>query len=136
MEKSVSVHVVAAIVKKAGSVFVARRARHKAAGGKWEFAGGKVEGSENPIAALVREIREELNVDIAVIQPFDRTTTRVGDILIDLDTYLCDFVGAEPSSSLDHDLFAWLEISDLLNYDFAKPDLPAVKKLMQGQDDG
>jgi len=128
--------VVAAIVRNANSVFAARRAAHKSAGGKWEFPGGKVEGSENPIAALVREIREELNVDIAVIQPFDRTTTRVGDILIDLDTYLCDFEGAEPSNSLDHDRFAWLEISDLLDYDFAEPDLPAVKKLMRGQDDG
>jgi 8-oxo-dGTP diphosphatase len=129
-------HVVAAVVRNANSVFAARRAAHKSAGGKWEFPGGKVEGSENPIAALVREIREELNVEIAVIQSFDRTTTRVGDILIDLDTYLCDFVGAEPSSSLDHDRFAWLEISDLLDYDFAEPDLPAVKKLMRGQDDG
>ena len=131
-----SVHVVAAIVRNANSVFVARRAAHKSAGGKWEFPGGKVEGSENPIAALVREIREELNAEITVIQSFDRTTTRVGDILIDLDTYLCDFVGEEPSSSSDHDRFAWLQISNLLDYDFAEPDLPAVKKLMRGQDDG
>ena len=129
-------HVVAAVVRNANSVFAARRAAHKSAGGKWEFPGGKVEGSENPVDALVREIREELNVDITVIQSFDRTTTRVGDVLIDLDTYLCAFEGAEPSNSLDHDLFAWLEICDLLDYDFAEPDLPAVKKLMRGQDDG
>ena len=136
MTRSVTVHVVAAIVKKADSVFAARRALHKAAGGKWEFPGGKVESSENPLEALVREIHEELQVRLTVIQPFDRTETRVGDLIIDLDTYLCAFVDGEPRSSLDHDRFAWLEISDLLDYDFAEPDLPAVKKLMRGQDDG
>lgn len=126
-------HVVAAIVRRVDSVFVARRGSHKVAGGKWEFPGGKVEGKESPIEALVREIREELEVGIIVIRSFDRSMTRVGGSIIDLDTYLCEFVDVEPKSSSDHDHFAWLPISDLLSFDFAEPDLPAVKKLMQGQ---
>lgn len=124
-------HVVAAIVIKADLVFAARRASHKTAGGKWEFPGGKVEDNENPADALVREIREELGVDLTVIQSFDRSETQVGDLCIDLDTYLCEFVDIEPESSSDHDHFAWLPIADLLDFEFAEPDLPAVKKLMQ-----
>ena len=125
-------HVVAAIVRKMDLVFAARRTLHKSAGGKWEFPGGKVEDNENPADALVREIREELGVDLTVIQSFDRSETQVGDLSIDLDTYLCEFVDVEPESSSDHDRFAWLPISDLLNFEFAEPDLPAVKKLIQG----
>lgn len=128
-------HVVAAVVRKADSVFAARRASHKAAGGRWEFPGGKVEGTEKPPDALMREIKEELGVDVNVIQSFDRTETLVGDLAIDLDTYLCEFIDAEPQSSSDHDQFAWLPISDLLSFDFAEPDLPAIKKLMQEQID-
>ena len=124
-------HVVAAIVRRANFVFAARRAPHKSAGGKWEFPGGKVEENEYPADALVREILEELGVDLIVIQSFDRSETQVGDLCIDLDTYLCEFVNVEPASSSDHDHFAWLPISDLLDFEFAEPDLPAVKKLMQ-----
>ncbi|MBI3071849.1 MAG: (deoxy)nucleoside triphosphate pyrophosphohydrolase [Deltaproteobacteria bacterium] len=63
--------VVAALVEQDGKVLVTRRRTDGAMGGLWEFPGGKVEPGENPRAALVREIREELGVEIGVGKPVD-----------------------------------------------------------------
>ena len=60
--------VAAAIIEnRAGEILIAQRPlHHKLAGGLWEFPGGKVEPGEDPAACVVREIREELGVEIAL----------------------------------------------------------------------
>ena len=124
-------HVVAAIVIRDSTVFAARRAVGRASSGKWEFPGGKVELKESPVIALQREIEEELGVLIRVLKQFDRTTTSSGEAVIDLDTYLCEFLNEDPDSSSDHDEFNWISISELSKYDFAEPDRPAIRKLIE-----
>jgi 8-oxo-dGTP diphosphatase len=58
--------VVAAAIVQAGRVLAAQRSYPAELADCWEFPGGKVEPGEKPTAALVREIREELGVDVAV----------------------------------------------------------------------
>lgn len=60
--------VAAAIIEnRKGEILIAQRPlHHKLAGGQWEFPGGKVEAGEDPAACIVREIREELGVEIAL----------------------------------------------------------------------
>ena len=60
-----TIHVVAAIIRQENKIFATQRGygEHK---DKWEFPGGKVEPGESPEAALIREIREELDADIAI----------------------------------------------------------------------
>ena len=60
-----TIHVVAAIIKSNNRIFATQRAHGSFAGG-WEFPGGKIEPGETPEEALVREIREELDTEIAV----------------------------------------------------------------------
>jgi 8-oxo-dGTP diphosphatase len=61
----------AALVDSEGRVLIAQRPAHKSMGGLWEFPGGKVEPGETPEAALIRELKEELDVDAAAdaLQP-------------------------------------------------------------------
>jgi 8-oxo-dGTP diphosphatase len=60
--------VVAAAIVRAGRVLAAQRSYPAELADCWEFPGGKVEPGEKPIAALMREIREELGVDVVVHQ--------------------------------------------------------------------
>ena len=61
------INVVAAVIKNKNLYLIAQRNRNKHLGLKWEFPGGKVEKNETFHDALIREIREELNVDIHII---------------------------------------------------------------------
>ena len=59
------INVVCGIIQKEGKIFIARRKPHKSLGGYWEFPGGKVEPGEDPVTALTRELKEELDMTIA-----------------------------------------------------------------------
>ena len=119
--------VVAAIIQdEEGNYLCARRGDWKAAGGKWEFPGGKPEPSEDLEVAIVREINEELGVEISVVRQFDRSQT--GDI--DLVTYVCDLVGQKPTASTDHSELRWVPEAELSKLDWAEPDLPALKRIL------
>jgi 8-oxo-dGTP diphosphatase len=62
--------VVAAVIRDgAGRLLVARRCKRAHLGGLWEFPGGAVENGEEPAAALVRELREELGIEARVVAP-------------------------------------------------------------------
>ena len=60
------INVVAAIIKKDNLYFIAQRNKKKHLGLKWEFPGGKVKSNESFNEALIREIKEELNITISV----------------------------------------------------------------------
>ncbi|MFH8248869.1 (deoxy)nucleoside triphosphate pyrophosphohydrolase [Microbacterium sp. B2969] len=119
------IDVVAAVIRHEGLFLACRRAPGKAAAGKWEFPGGKVEPGETPEDALVREIREELGVGITVTGVLTSDVT--GPIrLICLHAVLD---GDRPVSSTDHDALRWLPREDLRDIDWADAGLPAVRSL-------
>ena len=121
--------VVAAVIIHDATVLTCRRKPGKSAAGLWEFPGGKVEPAETPDAALRREIREELGVDIQVGRLLLRETTRVGDLDIDLACYECTLSTVAPTASIDHDLLVWQPLARLGELDWARPDLPMVSML-------
>ncbi len=119
--------VVAAIIQNShGEYLCCKRGDWKSAPNKWEFPGGKPEPGESLEEALVREIREELGVEIKVLRQFDRTTT--GEI--DLVCFVCDLVGVAPTESTDHSELRWVSEQDLSKLDWAEPDLPALKRIL------
>src|SRR6056300_1384622 len=119
--------VVAAIIQdELGNYLCCKRAEHKQSAGKWELPGGKPEAGEALEAALVREIKEELNVDVSILRQFDRTTT--GEI--DLVCFSAELADQKPTSSTDHSELRWVKESELSKLDWAEPDIPALKKLL------
>ncbi|MFH1039006.1 MAG: NUDIX domain-containing protein [PVC group bacterium] len=100
---------------------------------KWEFPGGKIEFSEDPPAALKREIREELNFEIEVGDIFcvsshnyQQSPDQVKHVL--MLAYSCAYVKGEPEAREVHD-FRWVGVEDLDRYDFAAADHPVIKRL-------
>lgn len=119
--------VVAAIIQdQSGNYLCCKRGDWKAAPGKWEFPGGKPEQGEELADALVREIKEELGIEIFVVRQFDRSST--GDI--DLVTFVCDLKSAKPTTSTDHSEIRWVPEQELSKLDWAEPDLPALKRIL------
>ena len=92
-------------------------------------AGCRAADTHAPDAALRREIREELGVDIQVGRLLLRETTRVGDLEIDLACYESTLSAAAPTASIDHDLLVWQPLARLHELDWARPDLPMVSLL-------
>ena len=132
-----TITVVGAIFSRGEQILACRRAPHKAAAGKWEFPGGKVEADETPAAALARELREELSVDVTVGELLIRETTPASGAAegtgpaIDLACYWVT-AAEDPVASADHDALVWVSRDELAALDWAAPDLPAVALLRSG----
>ncbi len=121
---------VAAVIERDGRVLVAQRPPHKHLALKWEFPGGKVEPGEEPAAALVREIKEELGCDIAVGRALPRSTHAYATITIELIPFCCQLAAgsAEPHPN-EHTAVLWVMPGELKTLDLAAADWPVVAAL-------
>jgi 8-oxo-dGTP diphosphatase len=124
------VRVVAAVFARDDQVLVCRRAADRAAGGRWEFPGGKIESGESPEDALRREILEELGVLITVGDLINTGVTDVDGRSIELSGYRVIDYSPSPTSSTDHDQLCWRPVAELADLDWAEPDLPIVDELI------
>ena len=91
--------VAAVLTDDRGRFLLAQRPAHKKLGLKWEFPGGKVEPGETPEAALARELREELGIEISAIEPLPRFQHDYGFAVIDMIPLRCRLA---PALSLIH----------------------------------
>lgn len=114
-------------------ILAARRRPSIPTAGRWEFPGGKIEPGESPQAALVRELREELGIEVEVGWLIGRGTGWAGERELHLDCYWARPVGPSPTTSTDHDLLEWVELDALLTRDWAEPDVPIVETIAAGE---
>ena len=99
---------VGAVLVDRGRVLAARRTRPTALAGQWEFPGGKVEPGEDPSAALVREIAEELNLAITVGPELSGAPWPISSAY-ELRLFLAALADTgEPRPGPDHDQISWL----------------------------
>ena len=108
-------------------MLLAQRPAHKHLPLKWEFAGGKVELGEEPAAALIREIREELGCTITIVRALPRFPHRYGDVVIEMFPFVCRLAaGSSEPHAHEHVGLAWVAPDELIDYDLAAADLPVV----------
>ena len=121
------VPVVCAVIERDGRVLLAQRPVDKHLPLKWEFAGGKVELGEDPAAAIIREIREELGCEIAVVRALPRFTHDYGRVVIEMIPFVCALSphSSEPHPH-EHVAIAWAKLDDLTRYDLAAADYPVI----------
>jgi 8-oxo-dGTP diphosphatase len=121
------VPVVCAVIERDGRVLVAQRPPEKLLPLKWEFAGGKVEPGEEPAAAIVREIREELGCAVAVTRALPRFTHDYGRVVIEMIPFVCALAPDSPEPHPhEHVAVAWVTPEELAHYDLAAADWPVV----------
>lgn len=118
--------VVAAIIQdELGNFLCAKRGEWKSLPGKWEFPGGKAKTDESLEIAIVREIAEELNVDVSVVREFHRNRYEE----IELVSFVCELLGDKPKQSTDHSELRWVSEGELSELDWAEADKEIVKKI-------
>jgi len=120
--------VTAAIIMKENRVLIAERAPGENLAGKWEFPGGKIEPGETPEGCLKREIREELEVDIDVLDFFAESIYAYHSGTIKLMAFRCQWISGDFSLNV-HSRIEWVNRQQLDLYDFAPADIPLVAKL-------
>lgn len=115
-------HIVSsAIIQKNQQVLIAQRPTDGLLGGLWEFPGGKVEIGEDLVAALQREICEELGVDINIGSPFGVYRHAYTHFRVTLHAFLCELNGSQPCP-LFHTQLAWSDVTSLGDYPMGKID--------------
>jgi 8-oxo-dGTP diphosphatase len=123
------IEVAAAVIEdEKGRVLIARRKLEKSQGGLWEFPGGKLEPGESPEACLIRELREEMNIEIAPYAFFGSNKHDYGTVHIKLIAYLATYSNGDIKLS-DHDEYRWANRDELRKYEWAPADIPFVERL-------
>ena len=127
MSERKHIDVVAGAILRDGKVFGACRG-YGAYAGTWEFAGGKIEPGETDEAALVREIREELGIDVSVERLLGIVDHDYPEYHMNMRLYVCRHIAGEPQLSV-HSAGRWLGRADLYSVPWFEADMELIRKL-------
>lgn len=123
-----SIQVVAALIVRDGHILICQRKSGPFAA-KWEFPGGKVEAGEAVDHALFRELKEELDIDVARAREIFRNRHRYsGGRELDLMFFRVDEYQGSITNRIFQDV-RWVATTELKQYDFLDGDLPLIEKL-------
>ena len=121
-----TVKVVAAIIIHENKIFATQRGYGEFKDG-WEFPGGKIEPGETPQEALVREIKEELDIEIEVKDFLETVEYDYPDFHLSMDCFFCSIRSGEMVLK-EHEAAKWLTVETLDSVDW----LPADQGLIEG----
>lgn len=122
-----TVRVVAAIIIEQKKVFATQRGYGEFKDG-WEFPGGKIEPGETPEAAIVREIKEELDTEIKVEKLLDTVEYDYPQFHLSMDCFICRIKSGDLVLR-EHEAAKWLTEEKLDSVDWLPADLSLVDKI-------
>lgn len=124
----------AALIDSSGRVLITQRPQHKQLGGLWEFPGGKVELGEAPEAALVRELREELDLTVEpdALDPFAFASHAYPDFHLLMPLYVIErWQGEVKLDANAAQAMQWVAPSALRNIEMPPADVVLVDRLIE-----
>lgn len=123
-------HVTCAIILLKNKILVTQRSENMKLPLKWEFPGGKLELGESEEDCIIREIKEEINLDITLLKKLSNNVHDYGTFEINLIPYLAKHISGEIELS-EHKAYKLLDKNELLSLDWAEADLPIVEELIK-----
>ncbi len=124
------INVTCAIIFFDNKILVTQRSEKMKLPLKWEFPGGKLEDRESEIDCIKREIKEEINIEIEILEKISNSIYDYGTFKINLIPFISKYVSGEIILT-EHKDFKLLDISELLNLDWAEADLPIVEEFLK-----
>lgn len=121
--------VTCAIIQIKDKVLVVQRSKSMKLPLKWEFAGGKIEYGESEIDCIKREIFEELNIKIDIIERLTPVTHQCSNFKIKLIPFVTEYHSGEIKLK-EHCNFLLADKNELINLDWAEADLPILKEYL------
>ncbi|MEO3988947.1 pyrimidine (deoxy)nucleoside triphosphate diphosphatase [Pseudocitrobacter cyperus] len=128
-----TIDVVAAIIEKDGKILLAQRPPHADQAGLWEFAGGKVEQGESQPDALIRELREELGIQVVPSRYIASHQREVSGRMINLHAWHVVTFSGEIIAH-EHSALVWCAPEEALNYSLAPADIPLLQAFITSRD--
>ncbi|WP_028767897.1 8-oxo-dGTP diphosphatase MutT [Shewanella fidelis] len=123
------IHVAVGVIKQGNRILLAKRPLELHQGGKWEFPGGKVEQDETTSEALIRELKEEVNLDVMNTSPMMEIHHDYGDKKVFLDIHWVEnFTGT--ARGMEGQQVCWVEKEDLQQYDFPEANKAILEKIL------
>ena len=122
--------VVAALIWQGEQFMICQRPAHKGNALLWEFVGGKVEKGETKEAALVRECREELAIEVSVGDEFMDVVHEYPDITVHLTLFHAAIKEGVPQK-LEHNDIQWITPNEISKYNFCPADKVILEKIIR-----
>ena len=122
-----TIRVAAAVIRHEGRIFATQRG-YGPWKDWWEFPGGKIEEGETPEEALVREIQEELDTEIAVDRKADHVEYEYPEFHLSMDCYDCHILSGNPVLK-EHESARWLLPEELDSVNWLPADRNFIQKM-------
>ena len=120
----------AAIFRRGNQILIAQRAADDDCGFMWELPGGKIEPGETIEQCIVREMKEELGIDIRVKDVYAKTIYHVGERSAEFTFFNTEIVDGEIQKNV-HDDIRWETRERLLDYEYLPADADIIRRLVR-----
>ena len=128
------IEVVAAVIESNSKYLAVQKGetKHEHSSYKWEFPGGKIEQGETQQQALIREIQEELDLEITKLDFLCTVNHQYPNFELVMHCFICPV--EKPKFKLnEHIAYNWLDLNKLKGFDWAAADLPVIDSLINSK---
>lgn len=122
------IRVAAGLVFRSGRLLIAQRLPHAHMGGLWEFPGGKLEPGETHQDCVVRELREELDIEVEALEPLAEARHAYPEKIVAIVFLKCRWLSQE-ARALQCANVAWIHRHELADYPFPPADTEILETL-------
>jgi 8-oxo-dGTP diphosphatase len=124
------INVTCGIILKDGKVLVTQRSETMQLALKWEFPGGKIEAGETEEQCLCRELKEELGIEIEILEKLESKPFDYGKLSINLIPFVANHLSGEIMLH-EHKDFKWLTKEELPELEWASADIPVLDAFLK-----
>ena len=124
------INVTCGIILKDNKILATQRSEKMQLALKWEFPGGKIEASETEERCLHRELKEELGIEIEILEKLESKLFHYEKFSINLIPFIANHVSGEIILH-EHKDFKWLTKDELKNLDWAAADIPVLEGFLK-----